>query len=324
MALPATYEADRLLSLVARFEPQARQAFVNAIAAAESEQDLDELAALIEMGRLNQPIDRSGTVISTAVFAVAAIAFVETGRQAIGFVADAVERAIEFDQTSPRAVGHLQRERSRMVREFTAEQRRATHRALIDGITRSANPIEQARNFRSSIGLTERQVMAVQSFRQLLERGSLEALTRNLRDRRFDGTVRRAASTGEPLTASQIAQMVDRYQQRFVRFRSEVIARTEALRAVHAGHDEGFRQAIDDGQVAQGQLMRTWVTARDDRVRDSHQALDGQVRGLDEVWQGATGSLRFPGDPAAPVSETAQCRCVLTTRLAAPAAPMLA
>ena len=208
----------------------------------------------------------------------------------------------------------MQQERLALIREFTEQQRQATRLAMTDGITRGLNPIDQARAFRNSIGLTQRQQASVINYRRLLEQASLgdgEALTRSLRDRRFDPTIRRAIRTGEPLSQAQIDRMVERYGDRSVKYRAEVIGRTEAQRAVHAGQDEAIRQAVEDGPIEPPEVRREWISARDGRVRDSHADLNGVVRGLDETFPGRDGALRFPGDPWAPPSETIQCRCSL-------------
>ena len=185
------------------------------------------------------------------------------------------------------------------------------------------NPREQARLFRNTIGLTESQEQAVRNFRRLLSAGrdgtpSTQALNRALSDGRFDRTVRRAIRQGDILSSAQVERMVDRYRERYVKYRAEVVARTEALRSVHEGTEEMYRQAIELGQFREDQLQRTWVTAGDERVRGSHRALNGEVRGLDGVWEAQGGTLRYPGDPNAPASESISCRCVLSTRVVPP------
>ena len=112
--------------------------------------------------------------------------------------------------------------------------------------------------------------------------------------------------------------MVGRYSERYVKYRSEVIARTESLRAVHAGNNEAYEQAIEQGELAKDQIMRTWITAGDDRVRDTHENLSGVQAGMDQTFPAQGGPLRFPGDPAGPADETIQCRCSLATRMVKP------
>lgn len=161
------------------------------------------------------------------------------------------------------------------------------------------------------------------SYRAALENLDSNALQRQLRDRRFDGTVQRAISAKEALKPAQVEKMTDRYRQRTLKHRSEVIARTEALRSVNMGINEQYAQAIQAGDLQSDQLVQIWNTAGDARVRDfsngaqtSHQSMQGQERPVGLPFtSGAGNSLSFPGDPSAPGFETIQCRCVVSTRI---------
>jgi F like protein len=56
----------------------------------------------------------------------------------------------------------------------------------------------------------------------------------------------------------------------------------------------------------------TWVSMRDNRVRETHRALDGQTVNLGTPFLSPSGAkLRFPHDPRAPIGEVAGCRCYL-------------
>ncbi len=320
MALPAVDPDARLLALIDAAEPRLRRALTNALVAAATLSFSDEFIELLELGRFEEAIE---VAVRTGILRLTdetAAVFVLAGRDTAELLTDVLEINVGFDQVNERAVRIMQADRLRLIREFDAGQRLATRAALADGIRRGLNPVDQARNFRGSIGLTERQQLSVERFRSLLETGSMDVLRRRLRDRRFDSTVRRAILEDRPLTAAQVDRMVDRYRERLVAFRASTIARTEALRAVHAGSDEAYRQAIGAGLLDADQLERTWNTARDERVRASHRGLNGETRGVDETFPGLAGPLRFPGDPNAPASETVQCRCALSTRIGAPAA----
>lgn len=318
MALPYTDLSSRLFDLISRAEPRVRNALYAAILAARDERTLDELAALIEAGDFDGAIERAAQVGAVRLAEAYAAVYTLSAQSTAKALSDALEIAVGFDQVNFRAVDQMQRARLEFIREFTAEQRLATRAALLDGIERGLNPRDQAREFRRSIGLTLRQERAVQNYRRLLEQGSSEALDRQLRDRRFDRTVARAIREGKPLSRAQVDRMVERYSERYVKYRAEVIGRTEALRAVHQGNVEMYQQAIDAGQVRQDQLERTWVSAKDERVRGSHRRLNGLVRGFDDTFPGDEGPIRFPGDPDAPAAETVQCRCALTTVIAGP------
>lgn len=312
--------ASRLERLLRVHDARFRRAFRLAIRNVTDQNTLDALADLLEQGRLEQALEGLAAAADLLGGQYGA-SLTDAANDAARFLSTALTVNVNFDQTNERAVENIRNNRLRLIREFNNEQRRATRAALMDGITRGINPRDQARQFRDSIGLTERQVGAVNNYRRLLTSARMdglpseEALNRALRDGRFDRRIQRAIREGTPLSQAQVDQMVERYRQRYINYRAEVIARTESLRAVHQGNEEMYQQAIDAGQFQEDQVRRTWVTARDERVRASHMRLNGEVRGLNEVWEGDEGVLRYPGDPAAPASETVQCRCVVTTRL---------
>lgn len=315
--------ASRIETVLSAQEAGFIRAFLQAVSDIVDAHTLDVLEDLLLQGRVEEALE--------ALDAAAGLLGAQYGQSFSAAASDtatflstsALTVSVGFDQTNFRAVDAISRNRLRLIREFSEEQRRATRQALQDGITRGVNPRQQAVQFRQSIGLTQRQQASVENFRRLLTQGragnlpSETVLNRALRDGRFDRTIARSIREGRPLSEAQVERMVQRYRDRYVRYRSEVIARTEALRSTHEGTEEMYRQAIEAGQIQPGQIQRKWVTAGDERVRSSHARLNGVVRMLDEVWQGDEGELRYPGDPLAPGSETIQCRCVISTRIIA-------
>jgi uncharacterized protein with gpF-like domain len=313
----------RIDALIAREERRIAAIFRAAVRNVVAELDLKQIAAMIEAGQLEDALQLTRE-IGERLGLAAQTAFIGSGTSTAAWLAAAGVKSIVFDQVNERAVAAMRANTLRLVREFTAEQRAATKLALIEGITRGANPREQARAFRSSIGLTERQMLAVQRYRAALEgvgrqgvpRGEqAEALKRALRDARSDRSVKRAIARMVPLPAAQIDSMVDRYQARYIKYRSEVIARTEALASVHEGVEEAFQQGTEQGAWALEDLTREWDSSGDSRVRDTHRYLDGQKKKFGEPWVTSNGVIRYPGDPMAPASERVQCRCVLLTRV---------
>lgn len=314
---------ERIDALIAREERRIAAVFRAAIRNVIEGLDLKEIAAMIEAGQLENALERARE-IGERLGLAAQTSFIGSGASTAAWLASAGVGSILFDQVNERAVAAMRANTLRLVREFTAEQRRATRAAIVDGIARGANPIEQARAFRGSIGLTERQQLAVLRYRAALEgvgrqgvpRGEqAEALKRALRDARSDRSVKRAMARMIPLPAAQIDSMVDRYQARYIKYRSEVIARTEALASVHEGVEEAFAQGTEQGAWALEDLTREWDSSGDSRVRDTHRYLDGQKKKFGEPWITSNGVIRYPGDPMAPASERVQCRCVLLTRV---------
>lgn len=307
--------ADRILKLIASSESRIQRAFVQAVKDAKDDVVLTRIADLLERGSMEEAlrvVDSITSVMSTQI----SLSVVESGESTATFISNVLGSKVLFDNTNVRAISIMRQASLDLIREFTQQQTDATREALTEGIRRQLNPIDQARYFRDSIGLTQRQTRAVNNFRRLLEENPSEALTRQLRDRRFDPSLIRSISIEEPLSKEHIDRMVTRYRERYIQYRSRVIARTESLRAVHQGTEEMYRQAIESGELEASQLTRAWDASGDANVRNSHSLMDGQVKPFGEAFiSGAGNLLRYPGDPNAPGSDTIQCRCVLTTRL---------
>lgn len=87
--------------------------------------------------------------------------------------------------------------------------------------------------------------------------------------------------------------------------RTEMIARTETTRIQSAGSQALFTEW--------GVQNKTWLSTFDDRTRDTHRAVDGQRRGMDEPFSVGGHDMMHPGDMTlgAPVREIVNCRCTM-------------
>lgn len=311
----ATDPHTRLLGLADSLEPRLRRRFLDLVREVQDTVPVEEAADLLEAGFADRAIERMERASSVFASAVAAGA-VSAGQDTASTISRMVGGTVDFDQFDPRAVERIRSMRLRIVQGLSEQQRQAVQTAVAEGVERGLNPRGQARLVRGAIGLTSRQLQTVRNYRNLLENNSSEALRRTLRDRRFDSTVADAVRTGEPLSEEQIDRMVERYRQRMLAFRADTIARTEALRAVHEGNDEAYAQAVDAAHVRGDDIVRTWHTAADERVRHSHAVMNGQTqRGETPFVSGNGALLRYPHDPRAPASETVNCRCAVTTEI---------
>lgn len=251
-------------------------------------------------------------------------AFIEAAAATSTYIQSRKTFTVGFDTMNNRAVQGLRDSRLQFIQAFTDQQRRATRTALVEGVAQGKGPRDLARAFRGSIGLTERQQAAVLNYRKLLQRvgaddvpsrAKREALTRALRDKRFDGTIRRALRGEKTLTPTEIENMVERYRQKSLKMRSQTIARTEALHAVHGGMDNAVAEAISSGAIDAEDITFQWLTGQDGRQRDPHQELHKETRPHGVPFENSLGSIMFPGDRSAVAANVINCRCVRTTRL---------
>lgn len=307
-------DVARLTSLLNTLERQFGRDFLAMVAIVLNNLDLGELEDLISTGRVDDAIRRIETEFNNFANQLAA-GIVLAGQSTAQFISESIDLSFSFDMTNQAAVNSMRNARLRAIANLTTTQRDAIRQILVEGITSGINPREQARNILGTIGLTPNQVQSVQSYRRLLEQNSARVLARQLRDRRFDSTIQNAIDNDTPLTSDQISRMVRRYQEKMLKFRSQVIARTEALRAVNEGNFLAYQQAAEEGLIDLNNLTREWWTAQDELVRGSHKSMHGQQKSFDENFISGNGNeLRYPGDTQAPGSETIQCRCVAITR----------
>lgn len=115
-------------------------------------------------------------------------------------------------------------------------------------------------------------------------------------------TVSRLIEKGfaENMTTVEIGRELRQFYDTNAIFNSMRVARTEISSAAGFGQ----REAAEQSGVVK---TKTWVSSRDDRVRDAHQPpLDGETVNLNEAY---SNGLMYPGDSSGDPSEFIMCRC---------------
>jgi len=207
---------------------------------------------------------------------------------------------------------------STRIREIDQTTRDTIRQVIQSGTTAGDDPFAIARRIRGSIGLTQRQEAAVNNYERMLRALDPAVLERKLRDRRSDPTVARAISNDKALTDAQVRSLVDRYRDRYVKYRANVIGRTESIRAVQGAQWELFQDMINKGQIDARQVRRTWITTNDGHVRDAHvqiPSMNPRGVGQAETFSSPLGPILYPGDPSALAANTIQCRCAVFARI---------
>ena len=310
--MPTYRESRRTLNELLRGqEERFRRAFLGMIRSVYSQLTLNRIIELVSRGDFEDAI----TIIQAEAERLP-LAYSRNFNQSVAyarsFIRDNLSIVIDLDMVNGRALAFNQGNMLRLVRQVTDDQRAVIRAALVEGNERGLNPRAIARNIRNSIGLTEYQAGIIRNYTEELSGDfpSLRAIGRELNDGRFNSTIRRANRNREALTQQMIDRMVRRYQERWIAFRAETIGRTEGLRTLNIGIEEVYNTAIESGQFDDFTVNREWFTARDERVRSSHASIQGQIVAFNQAFTtGAGNTLRYPSDPQAPVSETANCRC---------------
>ena len=122
--------------------------------------------------------------------------------------------------------------------------------------------------------------------------------------KRITSEVTRAIATGS--TYAQTAQRLAG-QTKIGFNKAARIARTEGHRIQNSAADDAAHLARDRG----ADVVKQWDSTLDGHTRESHVAVDGQIRELDEEF---SNGLMFPGDPRGPAEEVIQCRCAYLQR----------
>lgn len=320
MADPTPNDRKALAALLAKTDDVFRAAFDKYVADVQSKPVMDEIMAALAKGDTSAALDiirahirTLGAANAQAFTAAATAAAAEVTQQITSF---SPAFSFGFDLGNPRAAEIMRRETQGFITDFTDKQIAATRDALAGGLQRGIGPEAMAREISHSIGLTDYQMKAVENYRRMLERASREALSRALRDRRFDRSVEAAIANNRPIPPKTIDRMVERYRERFVRHRAATIARTESTRATSMAREETFRQLAADRAIGHNRLVRVWNATEDERTRHWHWSMHGQERMIGQQFiDGLGNALMFPGDPNAPAETVINCRCVLTMRI---------
>lgn len=344
----STETAAAIDNLAYQYEPELKTA-INTLLENYGEY-IDEKALLsaLQSGNSSLVIEVLNKGVSLAESSTVAIgtALQHTAAGVVGtaaITANYTEAQFMFRAFNPLVIDWAHRYGYDLIQEIGKKTREGIKEIVKNSLREGIGPIEQAREIKSMVGLTQSQAKAVNNFRKNLESFHLKRnanswglgnkidrvngrqvwrygeggqpqdgiLTRRLRDFRYDGQLRTAMKTGKPLTPEQINKMVAAYQRKFIQHRARTIARTESLRATNKGIRLSFQNAVKQGQVAEDDVTRDWILALDERTCPTCSAIpkmNPNGVGLNEPFK----------TPIGPVMEGPihpECRCTQFIRI---------
>lgn len=129
-------------------------------------------------------------------------------------------------------------------------------------------------------------------------------------NRTTESQIRRIIRGGfeEGLSVAKIGSNIRTMAAPMSALRANIIARTET----HTAANFGAQQAAE---LTGLNMKREWVSAQDDRTRDTSEAdhvdADGQTVGMKEPFTVSGEKLMFPGDPSGSAANVINCRCAV-------------
>lgn len=295
-------QLSEIEALAAKMEPKLAKALLDLLNKLQGGVDLEAVLAALQANDVSKvialiaaapdPITETAVVnaVQDTVWAAGALAATHAGQfSSITF---------QFNRLNPRLIDWLQGYSLGLIKQIKDDTKEAIREKLVTGMTAGDNPIKVARQIKTEIGLTAKQAKAVSNYRKELETFHLKSGAkayglgnkidrvngrqvfkpdedgspmdgidlRRLRDFRFDSKLKAAMSTGKPIPPAQIDKMVEAYARKYRQFRSQTIARTEALRSTNFGVQDAWRQIIESGAAPEELVRRQWIVARDERL----------------------------------------------------------
>lgn len=126
----------------------------------------------------------------------------------------------------------------------------------------------------------------------------------DLLKKKITAQITRGIATG--MSYANVAKQLENYTR--IGYNNSIrIARTE-------GHRIQCRAAMDAMEAAKDKgcdVVKQWDATLDDRTRESHVMVDGEIREVDKPF---SNGLDFPGDPGGGAAEVVNCRCAILQR----------
>jgi hypothetical protein len=278
---------DRLNRRAAMLEPELRSALFRGYLRLSSSISDADLEAFIRSPGAERLLGDAITIEEIEVAFAPLSRTVRDGVEAAGRVLardiPGALRDAPINVMSPTVVDGIRLLNTRVITELSDNVRDTVRDVVERGLAAGLPPSQIARKVRELLELPPKDAQAVDNFRSMLQTKDVEALNRELRDKRFDATIRKAFE-GDGLTPEQIDKMVAAYRRQTIANHAETITRTIALDAQRLAQRLTWRAAMERGEIDGARLFRRYSGVLDDKEREEHLLLEGEVVRWDEPY----------------------------------------
>ena len=140
---------------------------------------------------------------------------------------------LRFDIKNPRAILWADTRAAEQVTAVGAESRQAVRSLINQAVRDGVDARSTGRLIREVVGLNERQVIAIANLQRKLEE---------------DG-----------ISPARIDKLIQAASKRALRYRAEMIARTEIQTAQNRGQLEAWQQSADKGLLDRARVRKVWI-----------------------------------------------------------------
>lgn len=321
--------------LIALTIPEIQKMFLKVMQDVVDTAVIEEMIMAIEAGDLDALVRASGFTLAALAPIVDAIeqsyydgAIATTEEFPARIRTPAGTFIFRFDIRNPVVEKELRDNSSVMITRISQEIRDNIRSTLERGQIAGNNPRKTAldivgridpvtkKRIGGVIGLTTSQEKWAANAQKYLNELDDTYFSLTLRDRRFDKLVQKAIETKKPLKSEDVSRITTSYKNRALKYRADMIARTEAIQSINRGQYRSITQMIEETGFRRSAVTKKWDDTGDKRTRTSH-AVMGTKYGkqgidLEEAFVSPFGArLLYPGDTSldAPAAEIIHCRC---------------
>ncbi|MGH9339082.1 MAG: hypothetical protein ACRD1R_05730, partial [Acidobacteriota bacterium] len=299
-------------------EPEVKKAFLDAVVQLQDGIPLQKVRQAYAKGDITEAIrlvegvfDQISEELQIQIRNIQRGVLQDAGQLAATRLSDDILKnvSITFDGAHPQVLELIRRQGAEILTELDANTRKGIREIFAQSMEGRFSPRRFAEELEGLVGLTPKQVKAVENYRKFLD--TLEVGV-PVRDMEIGNAERRRLMRGglrgfsQALSAAKKEDLAKKYADRLLRERAEGLAQTVTLDAVASGQDLMWRQAVERGLLEESEWEVFWVVTPDDRLCPICRPMHGETRKINGVYARKAGD----GSTVARPILHFRCRCV--------------